>query len=61
MERSVVPSVGSGATKLARAARALDPSKLLLIYRTDEDKDIVNETSVLPRMPMIINTGMEKG
>ena len=42
-------------------ARALDPSKPLAIYRTDEDKEIVNESSSVPRPLANIPTGMEKG
>src|SRR6478752_881897 len=42
-------------------ARALDPTKALAIFRADEDKDIVNDTSALPRMVANIPTGMEKG
>ena len=42
-------------------ARALDPTKALAIYRTDEDKDIVFESSAVPRVMPHIPTGMEKG
>ena len=42
-------------------ARALDPSKALAIYRSEDEIELLSESSAAPRLMPIIPTGMEKG
>ena len=48
------------ATKVSFRARALDTSKPLPIYRSDENPDILDSVAVQSRAVTLAPTGMEK-